>query len=167
MALVANAAHPALLETPQIAISHESAPGIEGVVIAGHRLPVSPVFDTYWRFAARRHAIYQARIAGCPGPWTEDPILKEHRFTNCYRAADRVSQYLIARVIYTGSQDFGEVAFRTLLFKVFNRTETWQLLNVELGQVPAWKNFDLATYDLILTRAFNRGQRLYSAAYVM
>ena len=59
------------------------------------------------------------------------------------------------------------MAFRILLFKVFYRIETWQPVNVELGQVPAWKNFDLATYDVILTGAFNRGQRLYSAAYVM
>jgi hypothetical protein len=70
-------------------------------------------------------------------------------------------------VIYAGPEDFGEVAFRTLLFKIFNRIETWQLLNVELGEVPAWENFDLTTYDRILTRAFNCGQRLYSAAYVM
>jgi hypothetical protein len=28
-------------------------------------------------------------------PWTSDPIIQVHKFTNAYRAADRVSQYLI------------------------------------------------------------------------
>ena len=40
---------------------------------------------------------------GQPAPWTSDPILRRHRFTNCYRAADRVSQFLISQVIYAGA----------------------------------------------------------------
>ena len=32
---------------------------------------------------------------GPEGPWTEDPILDRYKFCNTYRAADRVSQYLI------------------------------------------------------------------------
>ena len=31
---------------------------------------------------------------------TDDPILQEYKFTNVYRASDRVSQYLIKNVIY-------------------------------------------------------------------
>ena len=73
------------------------------VTIAGRRLEVTPVFDTYWRFAAARHHIYESRQAGAPGPWTNDPILRSHRFTNCFRAADRVSQFLIREVAYRGS----------------------------------------------------------------
>jgi alpha-glutamyl/putrescinyl thymine pyrophosphorylase clade 1 len=40
------------------------------------------------------------------------------------RHAARVSQTLIRDVIYAGSQDVEEVAFRTLLFEIFNKTET-------------------------------------------
>lgn len=134
--------------------------------IAGRELTLSPVFDTYWRFAAERQSIYRQRLAGRPGPWTDDPILCEHRFTNPYRAADRVSQYLIRWVTYAGEQDFTEVFFRTLLFKIFNKIETWQLLSNRLG-TPAWASFDLDEYDRVLSDAFGRGQTLYSAAYVM
>jgi hypothetical protein len=45
-----------------------------------------------------------------------------------YPAADRVSQYVIREVIYAGVQDPEEVVFRVLLFKFFNRVETWELL---------------------------------------
>lgn len=137
-----------------------------GITIAGRRLETTPVFDTYWRFASRRHTVYLARKAGDPGPWTRDPVLAGHRFTNCYRAADRVSQHLIQNVIYQGMQDPQEVVFRTLLFKFFNKVSTWEELHGALGEV-SWAAWDLDAYDEILTAAADRGQRLYSAAYVI
>ena len=134
--------------------------------IAGRRLRPTAVFNTYWRFAAERQRIYEARLAGAPVPWTADPILRRHRFTNCYRAADRVSQFLIRDVSYAGSQEPIEVVFRTLLFKLFNRIDTWRLL-VARGVQPSWADFSLQAYDDVLTQAFGSGGRLYSAAYVI
>ena len=72
---------------------------VDLIMVAGRRLRPTPVFETYWRFAAARQQVYLARLRGDPGPWTADPILAKYRFTNCYRAADRVSQYLIKEVI--------------------------------------------------------------------
>ena len=136
------------------------------ITICGRRLDPTPVFDTYWRFAAARQGLYEARLRGQPAPWTSDPILRRHRFTNCYRAADRVSQFLISQVIYEGSQDPGEVVFRTLLFKVFNRIATWQRLEAGIGKV-SWREYDYARYERVLAAAFTSGERLYSAAYVV
>lgn len=136
------------------------------VKVAGREFETSPVFDTYWRFAAMRQEIYEARIAGRPAPWTDDSVLRGHRFTNCYRASDRVSQFVIRDVAYCGSQHPAEVVFRVLLFKLFNRIETWRLLVDELG-TPCLDSFDLDRYGTVLDEAFARGQRLYSAAYVM
>lgn len=136
------------------------------VTIAGRSLTPTPVFDTYWRFAAARQAVYEARLRGEPGPWTHDPIIAAHRFTNCFRAADRVSQYLIRSVLYQGDQDREEVVFRALLFKMFNRISTWEFLTEELGELR-WSSFDRGTYDAALSRRFAKGARLYSAAYVM
>lgn len=136
------------------------------VVVGGRKFNPTTVFDTYWRFAAARQQVYLDRLSELPAPWTDDPILSAHRFTNCYRATDRVSQYLINHVIYRGSQEPDEVVFRVLLFKFFNRISTWNLLEAKLGDL-AWKGFDMALADQILTEAFLRGQRLYSAAYVI
>lgn len=140
-----------------------SAPGIR---VAGRDLTPSPVFDTYWRFAAKRQAMYEARLRGTSGPWTDDPILKSHRFTNCFRAADRVSQFLISDVIYQGDQTPDEIVFRTLLFKFFNRVSTWKLLKRHSGGI-AWNDFDHSSWDRVLQDAFDDGSRLYSAAYVV
>ncbi|MGH9908009.1 MAG: nucleotide kinase domain-containing protein, partial [Pyrinomonadaceae bacterium] len=75
--------------------------------------PAKPtiVFDTYWRFASKRQDIFFRRFAGDPPPWTEDPVLLEYKFTNAYRASDRVSQYLIKHVIYEGDQSIEEIFF--------------------------------------------------------
>src|SRR5205823_6316211 len=88
---------------------------------AGGLLRTTPVLDAYWRFAAARQEIFMRRLAGANPPWTDDPILRTYRFTNPYRASDRVSQYLIRNVIYEGDQTVNEVFFRTLLFRLFNR----------------------------------------------
>ena len=126
----------------------------------------TPVFDTYWRFAAERQAIFFKRIAGEPWPWTDDAILREYKFTNAYRASDRVSQYLIRNVIYSGDQAPAEVLFRILLFKFFNKIETWELLLHELGRVT-WSDFDFRRYDDVLTKAIESRRRIYSGAYIM
>ena len=126
----------------------------------------SKVFDTYWRFAVERQEIFFRRIAGAPSPWTADPILREFKFTNAYRASDRVSQYLIKRVIYGGDQNPDELIFRILVFKMFNRIETWELLEESLGGV-SFAAYDFDRYDSVLTKAMAAGARIYSAAYIM
>lgn len=124
------------------------------------------VFDTYWKFAAERQDVFFARARGEVRPWTNDSIISEHKFTNAYRASDRVSQFLIKNVIYEGSQDAEEVFFRIILFKIFNKIETWLLLERELGRI-AFSAFDYPRYDSILTRAIEANKRIYSAAYIM
>jgi 5-hmdU DNA kinase-like protein len=132
----------------------------------GSTLKTTPIFDMYWRFAFERQEIFHKRLAGVPWPWTDDPILRTYRFTNVYRAADRVSQFLIRHVIYDGDQSADEVFFRTVLFRLFNRVETWMLLSDRVGPLT-WKTFHFERYDAVLDGAFRGGQRLYSSAYIM
>ncbi|WP_437760783.1 nucleotide kinase domain-containing protein [Sorangium sp. So ce1389] len=126
----------------------------------------SIVYDTYWRFAADRQAIFFRRIEQPRGCWTEDPILARYKFTNAYRASDRVSQFLISKVMYQGDQDVQEIFFRTILFKLFNKIDTWRLLERELGTV-SWRDYRFSRYDKLLNSAMGRGERIYSAAYIM
>src|SRR5687768_11732071 len=95
----------------------------------------SKVLDTYWNFAVKRQEIFFNKIEEKKHPWTNDDILRKHKFTNAYRASDRASQYLIKNVIYRGDQKFEEVFFRTLLFKTFNKIDSWVLLSNEIGDI--------------------------------
>jgi hypothetical protein len=126
----------------------------------------TPVLDTFWRFTAERQAIFFRRLDGTAPPYTEDPILQRYRFTNAYRASDRVSQYLIRRVIYRKYRADEEVFFRTLLFKIFNRISTWELLEQQLGEVTSG-SYAFGQYDEVLENAIARGQPIFSAAYIM
>lgn len=131
-------------------------------------LKPTPVFDAYWRFAAERQKIFFARAEGQPPPWTEDEILSTYKFTNAYRASDRVSQYLIRRVIYRDDlpQTIEEIFFRVMLFKLFNKVETWELLEEKLGML-SWADYKRKRYDAVFTNAMASGRRIYSAAYIM
>ncbi|MCI0525851.1 MAG: hypothetical protein L0Y56_00155, partial [Nitrospira sp.] len=93
----------------------------------------SEVYNFYWYLATERQNIFFRKLGGSGPPWTNDPILQEYKFTNAYRASDRVSQYLIRNVIYEGDQSPEEVIFRIVLFKVFNKIETWELLRGTFG----------------------------------
>ena len=55
----------------------------------------SAIYPVLWQFACERHRVYLRRVAGDAYPWTSDSVLLEYKFTNAFRAADRVSQYLI------------------------------------------------------------------------
>ena len=135
-------------------------------VAPGRTLKATPVFNTYWRFAARRQELFMRRVIAAPMPWTTDPILLSYRFTNAYRAADRVSQYLIRHVLYRGEQTPHEIFFRCVLFKLFNKVETWQHLTDQLGPLTT-ENFDPDRYALTLDPLIEARKTVYSAAYIM
>ena len=101
-------------------------------------------------------------------PWTKDHILQRYKFTNAYRAADRVSQYLIKNIIYNtdNHQSADEIFFRIILFKLFNKIETWELFIQKIG-VPCYGDYSFKAYDRLLTSAMNKGKRIFSAAYIM
>jgi hypothetical protein len=124
------------------------------------------VYDTYWKFAVERQEIFFRRFRGEPPPWTQDPIFVAHKFTNAYRASDRVSQYLIKNVIYQGDQTLEEIFFRCILFKIFNRESTWELLRSGIGEIR-YSTYSFKQYDEILKGARSRGERFFSAAYIM
>lgn len=146
------------------------SPAVRGPIILRHLAPakVSEVYDSYWRFAAERQAVFFRRARGEARPWTNNPVLAVYKFTNVYRASDRVSQYLIRHVIYGDGlpKSTCEVFFRILLFKLFNKIETWELLERTLGAIT-FEDFRFAAYDAVLTRAMQAGRRIYSAAYIM
>ena len=134
--------------------------------LAGRRVQVTEVFWSYWRLAAERQAIFFRRAAGELGPWTSDPVLARHRFTNAYRASDRVSQYLLQHVIYDEDRDVLDAILRVLLFKIFNRIDTWEHLVDRVGQ-PRVADFDAERYGTAIDELLHRRRRVYSAAYIM
>ena len=129
-------------------------------------MPITPrreVYAAYWHLAAERQRVFYRRLRGYPAPWTEDEIIKNHRFCNSFRASDRVSQYLIRRVIYGEhlSRDPRDIIFRILLFRFFNQESTWDLLESLYGD-PKISNFDVDTWY----KGMDTGQGLFNGAFM-
>lgn len=124
------------------------------------------IYNLYWYFAAERQNIFYKKLNGEEAPWTDDKILQEYKFCNSYRASDRVSQYLIKNVIYNENTYSNEdIIFRIILFKIFNKESTWEILCNKLGDVEL-KNFSFSSYCQILEEAKNSGCKIYTDAYM-
>lgn len=135
--------------------------------------PVAPtvrnrVYDAYWRFAAERQEILHLRLAGAQGPWTSDPILGRYKFCNTYRAADRVSQYLISEVIYSEkARDLTpeDTFMRIVLFRLFSKESTWKALEDLTGGLRI-----VTLKPTRLARALDqlrREQAIYTSAFIL
>jgi hypothetical protein len=138
-------------------------------ILVNTNLRPTPVYDIYWYFACERQSVFFKRLRGMAAPWTNDPIIRKHKFTNAYRVLDRVSQFLIADILNPdASADVSkeDKIFRVLLFKLFNKIETWRLLEEETHGI-SWARYSFQEYDQVLSAALSKGVTIYSAAYIM
>ena len=136
------------------------------VDIAGQKLNPTVILDTFFVFVSERYKIHCKRLAGVPhAEWTEDPILQQYPFTNVFRTFDRVTQYILQEVIWKGDQSLREQCFRLMLFRSFNKIETWEFLTETFGPLT-WRTFDILAIEQAL---LDRQQRapLYNAAYII
>lgn len=124
------------------------------------------IFKYYFYFIQERMNIFWKKQNGDRFPWTDDSILRKFRFTNVYRAIDRVSQYLIKQVIYSNLQLTEEdILLRILIFKIFNKIETWEYIKDRIGQLTL-KNYNPKLLSEILSeRRLNFP--IFNNAYMM
>ena len=124
------------------------------------------IYDMYWYFACERQNIFYNKLNGKNMPYTNDKILQGYKFCNCYRVLDRVSQFLLKNVIYNGVEYSKEdMIFRIILFKIFNKEDTWNYLVEELKDIVL-ENFSFESYDRLLTEYKNNGNKIYNDAYI-
>ncbi|MBS1687464.1 MAG: hypothetical protein JSS96_01970 [Bacteroidetes bacterium] len=126
----------------------------------------SGAYDAYWKFAFIRFDVFKKRLNNWIGPWTNDPVIAANRFTNVFRASDRVSQYLIKIQYENNAESIENLFFKTILFKIFNKIETYECLKTRLGLI-SYETFSFNLYDEILTEELAKKKAIYSAAYIM
>lgn len=125
------------------------------------------VYNLYWQFAAERQNIFFKKIDGKPPPYSKDPIFNTYKFCNAYRASDRASQYLIKNVIYKHkSLSEKDVLFRVFLFRLFNKIDTYNLLESRLGVIKL-RNFNRRKYSDLLNTIRSQGKPIYGSAYIL
>lgn len=130
--------------------------------------PRPGVYELYWIFAARRQEIFERRIATKSAPWTDDPILNEFKFCNVYRAADRVSQYLIKSVAYGDVCDSpADRLFRIVAFRTFSKPSTWNGVIEHLGREPTLEDLESGKFEKALDDVKMEQQGLYTGAFIL
>ena len=124
-------------------------------------------FQYYFYFMQERMKMFWRRCDNDCNGITNDPILREYKFTNVYRACDRVSQYLISHVVYKDLDRFTprDVLLRILIFKIFNKIETWQYLEDAYGEISCG-HFDVDNICGLLTKR-QKTTPIFSNAYMM
>lgn len=131
-------------------------------------IPREGVYELYWQFAAARQHIFEARLRGEPGPWSKDPILNEFKFCNVFRAADRVSQYMIKDVAYRQDDSTPEDRlFQITAFRTFSHIPTWETLTRILGRSPRIADLASGAFEAALDQAKEENGKLYTHAFIL
>lgn len=130
--------------------------------------PRRGVYELYWAFASKRQAIYERRLEGACSPWTDDPILSVYKFCNVFRAADRVSQYMISDIACAAEpQGYADRLFQIVAFRTFSNIDTWDGVRLYLKRQPQVS--DLASGEFVraldYVKAKNGG--LYTGAFIL
>lgn len=131
--------------------------------------PNDKVLKFFFYFMQERMNIFWMKVEGRKqDEWTADPILREYKFTNVYRVTDRVSQYLIREVIYKDLHSFTpeDVLLRILVFKIFNKPETWEYLCHSKHEPLTVRTFNAHEIADILTK-YQTTHPLFNNAYMM
>lgn len=130
--------------------------------------PRPGVYEIYWKFAAERQRVFEARVEGRPWPWTDDPILQEYKFCNVFRAADRVSQYMIRDVAYREDDSTPQDRlFQIVAFRTFSNTHTWDSVTKYLGRSPRIEDLATGALEDALNSTKQGNGGLYTGAFIL
>jgi hypothetical protein len=143
---------------------------LNGVVYARRQAPKprSRIYDIFWQFAAERQAVFDRRVRGAQPPWTDDHILQQFKFCNVYRAADRVSQFLIREVIYSDEHASpADLLFQIVAFRTFSRIETWRSVRTYLQRSPTLHDLRDGAFEAALNWAKAENGGLYTGAFIL
>ncbi|MCJ1699332.1 putative DNA base hypermodification protein [Rathayibacter festucae] len=130
--------------------------------------PRPGVYELYWKFAYERQRAFEARVSGKRGPWSADPILQQYKFCNVFRAADRVSQYMIRDVAYQQDDSTPQDRlFQIVAFRTFSNIRTWNSITQFLGNSPRIEDLVNGDFERALDDAKSQHGGLYTGAFIL
>lgn len=126
----------------------------------------SDMLAKYDRFIAERHRMWERRIlAKEPGPWTDEPILRERRFLNMFRVLDHGSQFVVKN--FTREGDEGNLLARALLYRLTNRTDWWEWHKERTSEYPTEAEIVSGAVIDSMTEYRTTGTPLFGSGYMI
>lgn len=131
-------------------------------------IPRAAIYPLYWTFASRRQAAFERRVAGAPPPWTDDEIIRRFKFCNVFRAADRVSQYMIREVACaTHEVSAPDRVFQIVAFRTFSQPQTWEGVRHRLSRAPTLEDLASGELERALDDVKSERGGLYTGAFIL
>lgn len=128
------------------------------------------VLELHWKWMSERYSIHVKKdVQKLPAPWTDDKVLREHKFTNLRREDDRQSIWYLENICNRPDLDQYERTLLAIMFRMFNINtffDFWEglynkpikiedLVSVDLDQLRA--QIEAAGEKPWFTNAFNTG----------
>ena len=112
----------------------------------------------YW--LVERHSIWKRRDMGMEWPWTEDPVLREYKFTNVFRELDKGTLALRGMVdAWDGAKHPEDITFNVMWYRMFNRFE--HAVDIGFHRTCAFESFR----EKMLAKA-ETGARMFTSAHM-
>jgi hypothetical protein len=115
-------------------------------------------------FVRARHDVWEARQAGLPQPWTDEPVVATRKFTNVFRVLDPGSQFVLTDLLEPGISG-EEFVMRCFLYRHTGRVDAWQYLALALGRYPLDGDFEDALEAFQQWRS--AGHPVFTGAYLV
>ena len=119
--------------------------------------------DLFFRTMYERQEIWYRRfMLSQKRPWSEDPFMSNHKFTNVYRVLDRSSQWLVKNVLLDEYQGKLDLIWRIIVFRIFNLPETFEAVGL-----PRLKDYDQGEFLKKLDDYRKKGNKIFTDAYMI
>lgn len=115
----------------------------------------------FWAFVCERQRIWRKRFVELlPPPWTDDPVLREWRFTNVYRDLDAGTAYCRAKILRHAGASFEDRAFNVMVLRLVGRWQTHEALGFRTAA-----SFRAPQFALLAKELRERGEPVYTGSY--
>jgi len=123
------------------------------------------VLNEFWMFVRERHSVFEKRfLQGQPPPWTEDPILRQYKFTNVFRELDRGTVWVQKQVLER-DLTHEEKVYWVMAYRMGIQTWVFDKFWASCGQSLTERNVN-AFYGFLRSNAL-MGKPIWTDAYTV
>jgi hypothetical protein len=128
-------------------------------VSADHIKEIKDPVKRLFAFMKERHAIHVRRTLNQDPPWTDDVILRDHRFCNIYRNLDKVTMWIHENWCEPHKDD-PDLWFALCVARLLNLPESMKAV----GYPVPW---DLLKFGRAIKKHKEAGGKCFNAAYIV
>ena len=129
-------------------------------------------FKLFYETMYERLQIWKRRFVDKKSfPWTENPILRDYKFTNVYRELDRSSQWQINNIMLKEDpSDLRNYVWKVMVYRMFNSWESFQWIQDNkgwLGGIPDYQDYNEEEFYRTIKEVRANGINPFTNAYLL